>query len=69
MHSPQMRTQARNAIAPLNPTFITGVAEIYDVPDITSIDFKKMNEMAEALMMVRHPQKAEQIKEMRRKLL
>ena len=42
--------------------------EIIMVP-VAADDFKKMNEMAEALMIVRHPEKAEQIKEMRRKLL
>ena len=36
---------------------------------VAAVDFRKMNEMAEALMIVKHPQKAEQIKGMRSKLL
>jgi len=42
--------------------------EIIMVP-VAADDFKKFNEFAEAAMIVRHPEKAEQIKEMRRKLL
>ena len=38
------------------------------VPVATN-EFRKLNEIAEALMIVKHPQRAEQIKEMRRKLL
>ena len=36
---------------------------------VSAVDFKKLNEFAEATMIQRNPQKAEQIHEMRRKKL
>ena len=36
---------------------------------VSAVDFKKLNEFAEATMIQRNPQKAEQIREMRRKKL
>lgn len=42
--------------------------EIIMIP-VTAEDFRKLNEFAEAAMIVRHPEKADEIKEMRRKLL
>ena len=42
--------------------------EIIMIP-VAAEDFKKLNEFAEAAMVVRHPEKASEIKEMRRKLL
>ena len=36
---------------------------------ISSVDFKKLNEFAEATMIQRNPEKAEQIREMRRQKL
>ena len=34
---------------------------------VSAVDFKKLNEFAEATMIQRNPEKAEQIREMRRK--
>ena len=42
--------------------------EIVMVP-VAAQDFKKLNEFAEATMIQRNPEKAEQIREMRRKKL
>ena len=36
---------------------------------VSSLDFKKLNEFAEATMIQRNPEKAEQIREMRRQKL
>lgn len=36
---------------------------------VSAVDFKKLNEFAEATMIQRNPEKAEQIREMRRKKL
>ena len=47
----------------------TNLKERIVMVPVSALDFKKLNEFAEATMIQRNPQKAEQIREMRRKKL